>query len=139
MMLPIVIRASEEAMKLVPLPLRQASYALGATQVQTVVKVLIPAALPAIITAVFLAIARIAGETAPVLFTAGFTNFWPHGFGERLPSLPVAIYNYHGKPDAPSKELAWAAALVLMILVMILNFGVRLAAGKRVLQASRSE
>ena len=77
MMLPVVIRGTEEAIKLVPNSLRQASYALGATQAQTVIRVIIPAALPAIITGVLLAMGRIAGETAPLLLTARGSRFMP--------------------------------------------------------------
>ena len=101
-MVPIVLRAAEEALKLVPVSLRTASYALGASHAQTVLRVTVPAALPAIITAVFLSVARIAGETAPLLLTAGTNNFWPDGLGDFTPTLPPYIYKY---ADGPVGEL----------------------------------
>src|SRR5262249_772459 len=82
MMLPVVIRSAEEAMKMVPRSLREASYALGGSQWQTVIRVVIPAALPTIITGVLLAMARVAGETAPLLLTARGSKFWPRSLSE---------------------------------------------------------
>jgi phosphate transport system permease protein len=139
MMIPIVMRASEESLKLVPLSIRNASYALGATQWQTILRVIVPAALPAIITGVFLAIARIAGETAPLLLTAGNSNYWPSSPGDRTPFLPYYIYIYSrsGYPDW--ERQAWAAALVLLAVVMLLNVGIRVMTGKRVMRASRAD
>jgi phosphate transport system permease protein len=140
MMIPIVMRASEESLKLVPKTLRHASMALGANNWQTVVRIIVPAALPAIITAVFLAIARVAGETAPLLLTAGDNRlYWPGSPNEFTPSIPVFIYNYSSSPYPDLNRKAWAAALVLMVLVMLLNFGIRLATGKRVVQAARAD
>ena len=77
MMIPVVVRSAEESMKLVPESLRQASYALGANRMQTTLRVILPAALPAIVTGVFLAVGRIAGETAPLILTAGNSDYWP--------------------------------------------------------------
>jgi len=139
MMLPVVLRASEEALKLVPNTLRNASYALGGSQAQTVLRVTVPAALPAIITGIFLAVARIAGETAPLLLTAGFNNFWPDSLGDFLPTLPPYIFKYATSPYENQQRMAWAAAFVLMVVVLVLNFGIRFATGKRVVQASRAE
>jgi phosphate transport system permease protein len=139
MMIPIVMRASEEALKLVPNSLRTASYALGATHSQTVARVIVPAALPAIITAVFLAIARIAGETAPLLFTASSKYFWPKSFSEETPFLTYYIYTYATSESAAEQRQAWAGALVLLALVMLLNIGIRLATGKRLVLASRAD
>jgi len=139
MMIPIVMRASEEALKLVPEALRQASYALGASQWQTVVRVVIPAALPAIITAVCLAIARVAGETAPLLLTAFSNTFWPTSPNDSTPSLPVYIFNYSISPYEDWHRQAWAAALVLLVVVMLLNFGIRLVTGKRLVLAAQAE
>src|SRR5262249_7518214 len=115
MMVPIVIRASEEALKLVPQALRQASLALGASYWQTVPRITIPAALPAIITAVFLAIARIAGETAPLLMTAGENRGFPSSPSDPTPSVPVLIYKYSISPYPDWHRKAWAAALVLLV------------------------
>jgi phosphate transport system permease protein len=139
MMLPVVMRASEEALKVVPRSLREASYALGASQWQTIIRVVVPAALPAVITAVFLAIARVAGETAPLLLTAGWNSFWPQSPNDFTPSLPYYIFNYAISPYDDWHRQAWAAALVLLVVVMMLNFGVRMLAGKRVVAASRAD
>lgn len=139
MMVPIVMRASEEALKLVPDQIRHASYALGGCQYQTILRVAVPAAFPAIVTAIFLSIARVAGETAPLLLTASSNRFWPRSPNDFMPSLPVYIYNYAGSPYDDWQRQAWAAALVLLTAVMILNFGVRSIAGKRIVVASHSE
>jgi phosphate transport system permease protein len=139
MMVPIVMRTSEESLKLVPSSLRNASYALGATQWQTVLQVLVPAALPAIITGVFLAIARIAGETAPLLLTAFGNQFWARSPSDSTPSLPVYIYKYSTSAEPDWNRQAWAAALVLLTVVMLLSAGIRLLTGKRVILASRAE
>ena len=139
MMIPIVVRSTEESLKLVPSSLRTASLALGASHRQTVLLITLPAALPAIITGVFLAIGRIAGETAPLLLTAYGSNFWPRSPGDRTPFLPKYIYNYStsGYPDW--ERQAWAAALVLVTVVMVLNVGIRFLTGKRVVAASRAD
>lgn len=139
MMIPIVMRASEEALKLVPSNIRHASLALGATPFQTVRRVVLPAALPAIITAVFLGIARVAGETAPLLLTASSNQYWPRGPGDFTPSLPVYIFTYTVSPYEDWHRQAWGAALVLLVFVMLLNFGVRLLAGKRIVSASHAD
>jgi phosphate transport system permease protein len=139
MMIPIVMRASEESLKLVPESIRHASYALGASQWQTVLRVIVPAALPAIITGVFLAIARIAGETAPLLLTAGNNAYFPTSPNDFTPSVPYFIYNYAVSPYPEWHRQAWAAALVLLVLVMLLNFGIRFLTGKRVVLASRAD
>jgi phosphate transport system permease protein len=138
-MVPIVMRASEEALKLVPATLRNASYALGASHAQTVVRVIVPTALPTIITGVFLAIARIAGETAPLLFTAYNSNYWPRSLSDRMPNLTYYIYNYSLSDSAEEQRQAWAGALVLLVLVMVLNVGIRVLTGKRVLSATRAD
>jgi phosphate transport system permease protein len=139
MMVPIVMRASEEALKLVPQTLRHASYALGAHQWQTVLRVILPAALPAIITGTFLAIARIAGETAPLLMTAFGNDRWAFSPSEKMSFLPLYIYQYSMSGDPIFEKQAWAAALVLLAFVMLLNVGIRLLTGKRVVLAGRAE
>jgi phosphate transport system permease protein len=139
MMIPIVMRTSEESLKLVPSSLRNASYALGATQWQTILQVIVPAALPAIVTGVFLAIARIAGETAPLLLTAFGNQFWPRSPSDPTPSLPVYIYKYSTSAEPDWNRQAWAAALVLLTAVVLLSAGIRLLTGKRVILASRAE
>jgi phosphate transport system permease protein len=139
MMVPIVMRGSEEALKLVPQSLRHASYALGAASWQTVLRVTVPAALPAIITAVCLAIARIAGETAPLLLTVNQTSFWPKSLNQDFPYLTYYIYNYANMTGDVEKRLAWAAAFVLLAVVMLVNIGIRFLTGKRVVLASRAD
>jgi phosphate transport system permease protein len=139
MMIPIVVRSAEESMKLVPESLRQASYALGANRAQTTVRVILPAALPAIITGVFLAVGRIAGETAPLLLTAGGNHFWPQSLAEPTAFLPGYIYKYSTSQYEDAQRQAWAGALVLLAVVMLLNVGIRLVAGKRVVAASRAD
>jgi phosphate transport system permease protein len=139
MMIPIVLRSSEESLKLVPGSLRNASYALGAAAWQTVLRVIVPAALPAIVTGVFLAIARIAGETAPLLLTANNSNFWPRSPGERMPFLTYYIYTYSRNDEPQEQRLAWSAALVLLMFVMLLNVGIRWLTGRRAVLASRAD
>jgi phosphate transport system permease protein len=139
MMLPIVVRASEESLKLVPRSIRDASYALGASHYQTVLRVVVPAALPAIITAVFLGIARVGGETAPLLLTASSNQYWPRSPNDFTPSLPVYVFTYAVSPYEEWHQQAWAAALVLVMAVMFLNFGIRVVMGRRVILASRAD
>lgn len=130
-MIPIVMRATEEALRLVPASLRHASYALGACHYQTVLRVTLPAALPAIITAVFLSIARVVGETAPLMLTAFNNNDYPSSLSDAMPSLPYFIYQYSKSPFDDWIRQAWAAALVLLLVVMILSLGVRLIMGRQ--------
>jgi phosphate transport system permease protein len=139
MMIPIVMRAAEESLKLVPSSLRHASLALGATRFQTIRRVVLPAATSAIVTAVFLGIARVAGETAPLLLTASSNQYWPRSPSDFTPSLPVYIFTYTVSPYEDWHQKAWGAALVLLGFVMALNIGVRLLAGKRVVAASQGD
>jgi phosphate transport system permease protein len=140
LMIPIVMRAAEEALNLVPVSLRNASFALGASHAQTVIRVIVPSALPAIITGIFLAIARIAGETAPLLFTAYNSSFWPQSLNRRTPFLTYYIYYYSlDSTNAEEQRQAWAGALVLLALVMVLNVGIRFLTGRRIVSASRAD
>jgi phosphate transport system permease protein len=139
MMLPVVVRAAEEALRLVPQTLRHASYALGANYWQTVMRVTLPAALPAVITGIILAAARIAGETAPLLLTAYGSEYMPRGPADRCPFLPGYIYKYSGMPEAGYQHQAWGAALVLLAFIMILNIAIRLMTGRRVVGAARAD
>jgi len=134
LMLPIIVRTTDESLKLVPQDVRQASVGIGANQYQTVLQVVLPAALPAIITGITLAIARAAGETAPLLFTALFTQFWPNWdnlLAEPTASLAVLVYNFAIVPFQNQQELAWAAAFILVMLVLITSVISRLATAKR--------
>ncbi|MDX6299392.1 MAG: phosphate transport system permease protein [Nocardioidaceae bacterium] len=125
LMIPIVVRSCEEMLKLVPRDLREASYALGVPKWRTIVKVVLPTALPGIITGITLAIARVVGETAPLLIIAGATDSVNSNlFAERMETLPVFIYYSFTQPGVPAEygqARAWGAALVLIALVMALN------------------
>ena len=134
LMLPIIVRTTDESLKLVPQEVRQASVGIGANQYQTVLQVVLPAALPAIITGITLSIARAAGETAPLLFTALFTQFWPNWdelFVEPTASLAVLVYNFAIVPFKNQQELAWGAAFILVMLVLITSIISRVATAKR--------
>jgi len=139
MMIPVVMRSSEEALKLVPASLREGSYALGATQAQTAMRVLLPAALPAVISGVILALSRVAGETAPLLFTAGNTDFWPKKLSEPTPFLTYYIYYYSSEGYKDKEKLAFAGALVLLAFVMVLNLGIRILAARRAGSTARAD
>jgi len=133
LMLPTIILTSEEAIKMVPAKMREAAIGMGATPTQLVWRILLPTASPGILTGIMLAVARAAGETAPLLFTAVFSEFWmsrsfpeflPKTLGDLMkptPSLAVLIYNFSSSPFDNQIELAWAAALVLVVLVLVVN------------------
>ena len=127
MMIPTVIRTTEELVRLVPVSQREAALALGATQWRAVFKVVLVAAKGGVITGVLLAIARIAGETAPLLMTAFGNRFWATGVTEPVASLPVQIYSYAIAPYDDWHAQAWAASLVLVLLVLILSVAARRA------------
>ena len=132
LMLPIIVRTTDEALQIVPQQVRWASVGVGASNFHTVLKIVLPAALPAIVTGTTLAIARAAGETAPLIFTALFTQFWPNGLFEPIPSLSVLIYNYATVPYENQKELAWAASLILVLLILLASILSRWATRKSV-------
>mgnify|MGYP001616780179 FL=1 len=132
LMIPVVVRSSEEMLRLVPNELREASYALGVPKWLTIVKVVLPTSIAGITTGVMLAISRVIGETAPLLLTAGFTDAMNYNlFSGRMQTLPVFTYSqyaYQGIPAEAYVERAWAAALTLIIIVMVLNLVARLVA-----------
>ena len=130
-MIPIVARTTEEMLKLVPHSLREGALALGAPQWRVTMGVIIPAAAPGIATGAMLAIARISGETAPLLFTAFGSRFFPTSLNEPIASLTVQIYNYAISPYDEWHAQAWAATLVLMTLVLGINIFVRFLTRKR--------
>jgi len=130
-MVPIVARTTEEMLKLVPHSLREGALALGAPQWRVILGVVIPAAAPGIATGAMLAIARISGETAPLLFTAFGSRFFPESLNEPIASLTVQIYNYAISPYDEWHAQAWAATLVLMTLVLGVNIIVRFLTRKR--------
>jgi phosphate transport system permease protein len=131
MMVPIMTRSTEEFLRAVPSSLREASLALGATRTTTIVRVVVPAASRGIVTAAMLGLARVAGETAPLLFTALGNRFWSDGLNQPTASLPVMIYTYALSPYEDWLRQAWAAALVLLVLVLGANLGARLLLGRR--------
>ena len=126
-MIPLVARTTEEMLLLVPRSYREASVALGATKAATIIKVVLPAAFGSVITGVILAIARVAGETAPLLFTALGRSFLETNPNEPFPSLTRQIYDGAMSPYHELNRQAWAGILVLLLLIFVLNIGVRLA------------
>jgi phosphate transport system permease protein len=131
LMLPIVIRSSEEMLKLVPDELRQASDALGARRWRTVVSVVLPAALPGIVSGAMLAVARAAGETAPLLFTIGTSRFLSADvFHKTNTALPQEIWNNAQQPFAAAQDRAWGAALTLIMLVFLCTFAARVVTAR---------
>jgi len=121
LILPTILLTAEQALLGVPKAYREASYGLGATNYQTIWRVVLPDGLPAIMTGVMLAVARAAGETAPLIFTALFSQYWIHSLKEPTASLSVLIYNFATLPYKHQVDMAWTASLVLVILVTIAN------------------
>jgi len=119
MMIPIITRTTEELLKLVPPTLREGALALGATRARAVFTVVLPAALPGIMTGILLALARIAGETAPLLFTAFNNRFWSTDLGQPISSLTVQVFTYAISPYEDWHRQAWAGALVLVGMVFV--------------------
>jgi phosphate transport system permease protein len=125
-MVPLIMRTTEEVLRLVPLGYREAALALGIAQWRTIVQIIARTALKGIVTGVLLALARVAGETAPLLFTAFGNRFWNHHLSEPIAALPLQIFNYAISPYEDWHWQAWAGALVLLLLVAIVNVTVRL-------------
>lgn len=135
MLIPIVLRSTEEFLRAVPQSLREGALALGATKWKAVSTVVIPAAIRGIATGILLSIARIAGETAPLLFTSFSNRFWSSGWNEPTASLPVMIFTYAISPYDDWHRQAWAAGLVLLVLVLVANVAARtILSGKFSLQ-----
>jgi phosphate transport system permease protein len=126
LMLPTVTLAAEEAMKQVPQRMKDAAYGMGCTRSQVIWKVVIPTGMPGILTGVILAVAGAAGESAPLLFTALFSNYYFSELAEPTASLSILIYNFSGMPFENQIELAWAASLVLVLIVLMFNVIARL-------------
>jgi phosphate transport system permease protein len=124
-MIPVVTRTTEEMVRMVPTTLREASLALGATRARTVVSVVLRSARAGILTGAMLAVARAAGETAPLLFTALSSRYWFSGLDQRVASLPVYIFTYATTPYEELHRQAWGAAFVLLALVLALNLAAR--------------
>ena len=123
--IPIVARTSEEMLRLVPNSYREGSLALGATKSQTICRVVLPAAGGTLVTGVMLALARVAGETAPLLFTALGSRLLTHDPSRPFPSLTAQIYTYATGPYPEQKKLAWAGILVLVSMLFVLNLAIR--------------
>jgi phosphate transport system permease protein len=127
MMIPITLRSTEEFLRAIPRTLREAALALGASKTRMIATVVVPAAYRGIMTAVLLALARVAGETAPLLFTSFNNSFWSPGWSQPTASLPVMIFTYAIAPYEDWHRQAWAAGLVLLGLVLLINVISRLA------------
>ena len=123
--IPVVIRTTENMLQLVPAALREAAYALGAPKWKVILSITLKAARAGVITGVLLAVARIAGETAPLLFTALSNQFWTSSLGEPMASLPVTIFKYAMSPYENWQKLAWAGVLIITTFVLVLNIVAR--------------
>jgi phosphate transport system permease protein len=131
LMVPIVMLTAADAIRGVPQKMREAAFGMGATRSQVVWHVVLPTARPGILTGVMLSVARAAGETAPLLFTALFFDYWPHApFVEPTSSLAVLIYNFAGVPYPEQIGMAWVAALVLVVLVLAANIAAQVVSGQ---------
>jgi phosphate transport system permease protein len=121
LMLPTVTLTAEGAMRMVPQKMKDAAIGMGCTNAQVVSSVTLPTALPSIVTGVILAVARVAGESAPLLFTALFSNYWLRSVTEPTASLSILVYTFSSMPFDNQIELAWAASLVLVIIILAFN------------------
>jgi phosphate transport system permease protein len=130
MMLPVIIRTTEETLNLIPISLREASLALGVPYFRTILRVVLPAGLSGIVTGILLSIARITGETAPLLFTAFGSNFMNLNVFKPIASLPLVIFNYATSPYNEWISLAWGASFVLVVLALGLNLIAKLVVRK---------
>lgn len=131
LMLPTIVRTSTEALESVPNEYRQAAIGLGSTKMQTTLKIVLPAAIPAIVTGIMLAVARAAGETAPVLFTASFNRFWNTTLWQPTATMSRLVFDFATSPFKAQQELAWAGSLVLVALVLITSILSRMVIKRR--------
>jgi phosphate transport system permease protein len=129
-MLPVIVLTTEEALKLIPVPQRLASAALGGTRFQTTFRVIVTSAMPGITTGISLAIARASGETAPLIFTALFSQNWSDNLLSPTASLPVLIFNLYNNPDPEVNQLVWTTAIILLTLVLFFSLLSRVIAKK---------
>jgi phosphate transport system permease protein len=130
MMIPLIMRTTEELLKLVPSTLREGALALGATRARAVFTVVVPAALPGILTGILLALSRIAGETAPLLFTALNNRFWTADVSQPISTLTVQVFIYATSPYQDWHRQAWAGALVLVTMVFVCSLLARVATAR---------
>ena len=126
MMIPIAVRTTEEFLRAVPNSMREGAMALGASKAQTIFTVVVPAAMSGLMSGMMLNLARVAGETAPLLFTALGNMFWSKGWLAPIATLPVMIYNYAIAPDEDLHQQAWAAGFVLLVLILVVNVTARM-------------
>ncbi|GAP98956.1 phosphate ABC transporter permease PstA [Leptolyngbya sp. NIES-2104] len=131
LMLPTIVRTAAEALEAVPNEFRQAATGLGSTRIQTTLQIVLPAAIPAITTGIMLALARAAGETAPVLFTASFNRFWATSLWEPIATMSRLVFDFATSPFPAQQELAWAGSLVLVLLVLITSVLSRMVIKRR--------
>lgn len=130
-MIPVVARTCEEALRLVPISIREASLALGIPRHRTILRIVLSSARGGVLTGALLAVARAGGETAPLLLTAGFTTGTITGLGGWTPSLPVLIYQLSAGGEPNTTQLAWGAALILVLMMLVISVGARLALRNR--------
>lgn len=130
-MIPTIMRTTEEMLRMVPRTLREAALALGISQFRMIVSIVLKTALPGILTGILLAIARIAGETAPLLFTALGNSFWHQGLNQPIAALPLQIFAYAISPFDDWHRQAWAGALVLIVIVFLISLISRFVIGLR--------
>jgi phosphate transport system permease protein len=137
MMIPTVTRTTEEMVHVVPNSLREAALALGYTQWRTSLRIVLPTALAGILTGVLVALARVAGETAPLLFTALGNNFWSTSLTQPIAALPLQIFTYAISPYDDWHAQAWAGALVLIVLVLVISLLARAVTGRGLARGNR--
>jgi phosphate transport system permease protein len=134
--LPLIMRTTEEVLVLVPQGYREAALALGISQSRAILQIVVRTALRGIMTGILLALARVAGETAPLLFTAFGNRYWNHNLSDPIAALPLQIFNYAISPYEDWHRQAWAGALVLLLFVALINIGVRVLTRDRIAQRS---
>ena len=130
MMIPIAVRTTEDFLHAVPISLREGAVALGASKWKAIATVVVPAALPGIITGAMLGLARVAGETAPLLFTSFNNRYWAKGWDQPTATLPVMIFTYAISPYDDWHQQAWSAGFVLLMLVLLVNIAARFVLSK---------
>jgi phosphate transport system permease protein len=130
-LIPIVARTTEESLKLVPNSIREAAMALGAHRWRTILSVVVPSAKEGLITGTLLAVARVAGETAPILLTILGNSYFFQGFNQPMDALPLRILLNSRQPSLEIQAQAWGASLVLILIVLVLNIGVRLVSRRK--------
>jgi phosphate transport system permease protein len=131
LMLPTLIKTTDEGLRMVPNDLRLGSYGVGASRFMTITRITLPSAFTPIATGSVLALARAAGETAPLIFTALFSPFWPESIFNPMATMSVLIFNFAIMPYEPQNELAWAASFVLVFMILLANLFSRWLANLR--------